>query len=255
MSYNVSSWLPLKTRRPTRPLRMREPRDPWVGGQNDYILESLSPICLFTVQLLLATTTIKGRLRSSVTNDKALDCENFLCVILWSWPLTVWPWTVVIHGGSRVMATLPPSWKSLLPFVHELRVITVNVDHVIHMAEVVIYTNFGDHRLRGFWVAEGQIFPFPIDFHRRPYNSYSRTTVRVCDKRVSHSEKRHKTGWVMPVEYERIQWITKSPRRKDDCSLSSKISYGLQSQWEWFNLRGRVNYVQKKIGINLLCGS
>ena len=36
---------------------------------------------------------------------------------------------------------------------------------------------FGDHRLRGFGGAWGQIFPFPIDFHRRPYN----TTVRACD--------------------------------------------------------------------------
>ena len=31
-------------------------------------------------------TTIKGRLLSSVTNAKALDCVNFLCVTLWPWP-------------------------------------------------------------------------------------------------------------------------------------------------------------------------
>jgi len=48
-----------------------------------------------------ATTTIKGRLLSSVTNAEALDCINFLCVTLWSWPLTFWPWTVLVHGGSR----------------------------------------------------------------------------------------------------------------------------------------------------------
>ena len=39
------------------------------------------------------------------------------------------------------------------------------------IADVVNYTNFGDHRLRGCWVAGGQISPSPIDFHRRPYNT------------------------------------------------------------------------------------
>jgi len=51
---------------------------------------------------------------------------------------------------------------------------------VVDIPDVVTYTNFGDHRLRAFWVAGGQISPSPIDFHRRPYNS--RTTVRACDK-------------------------------------------------------------------------
>ena len=42
---------------------------------------------------------------------------------------------------------------------------------VVDIHDVVTYTNFGDHRLRGFWVAGGQISPSPIDFHRRPYNT------------------------------------------------------------------------------------
>ena len=42
---------------------------------------------------------------------------------------------------------------------------------VVDIADVVTYTNFGDHRLRGFWVAMGQISPSPIDSHRRPYNT------------------------------------------------------------------------------------
>jgi len=42
---------------------------------------------------------------------------------------------------------------------------------VVDIADVVNYTNFGDHRLRDFWVAGGQISPSPIDFHRRPYNT------------------------------------------------------------------------------------
>ena len=52
---------------------------------------------------------------------------------------------------------------------------------MVDIHDVVTHTNFGDHRLRGFWVEGGQISPFPIDFHRRPYNT--RTTVRVCDYR------------------------------------------------------------------------
>jgi len=68
MSYNVSHWLPLKMR--PRPLRMRH-------------------ITWFAYWLLnfYWATTIKGRLLSSVTNAKALDCINFLCVTLW--PLTL----------------------------------------------------------------------------------------------------------------------------------------------------------------------
>ena len=42
---------------------------------------------------------------------------------------------------------------------------------VVDIPDVVTYTNFGDHRLRGFCVAGGQISPSPIDFHRRPCNS------------------------------------------------------------------------------------
>jgi len=42
---------------------------------------------------------------------------------------------------------------------------------VVDIADIVTYTNFGDRRLRGFWVAGGQISPSPIDFHRRPYNT------------------------------------------------------------------------------------
>jgi len=53
---------------------------------------------------------------------------------------------------------------------------------VVDITDVVTYTNLGDHRLRGSWVAAGQISPFPTDFDRRPYNSC--TTVRVCDDAV-----------------------------------------------------------------------
>jgi len=74
MSYNVSRWLPLTMR--TRPLRMRRITWPVRRRQKQY-------------NFYWATTTIKGRLLTSVTNAKALDCVNLLCVALWPWPLTV----------------------------------------------------------------------------------------------------------------------------------------------------------------------
>jgi len=48
---------------------------------------------------------------------------------------------------------------------------------VVDIPDVITCTNFGDHRLRGFWVAGGQIFPSPTDFHRRSYN----TLVLPCE--------------------------------------------------------------------------
>ena len=42
---------------------------------------------------------------------------------------------------------------------------------VVDIPDLVTYTNFGDHRLRSFYVTGGQISPFPINFHRRPYNT------------------------------------------------------------------------------------
>ena len=50
---------------------------------------------------------------------------------------------------------------------------------VVDIPDVVTYTNFGDHRLRVFLVAGGQISPFPIDFHRRPYNTLALPCERV----------------------------------------------------------------------------
>jgi len=50
---------------------------------------------------------------------------------------------------------------------------------MVDIPDVVTYTNFGDHRLRVFWVAGGQIPPSPIDFDRRPYNTLALPSERV----------------------------------------------------------------------------
>ena len=68
--------------------------------------------------------------------------------------------------------------------------------HVVDIPDVVKYTNFGDHRLRGFWVAGGQISPSPIYFHRRPYNTLALPCERVMIKTRGHSY------WYPPGEYD-----------------------------------------------------
>ena len=51
---------------------------------------------------------------------------------------------------------------------------------VVDIPDIVTYTNFGDHRLKGFRVAGGhEISPSPIDFHRRPYNTLALPCERV----------------------------------------------------------------------------
>jgi len=50
---------------------------------------------------------------------------------------------------------------------------------VVDIPDIVTYTNFGDHRLRGFWVAVGQISASHIDFYRRPYNTLALPCERV----------------------------------------------------------------------------
>ena len=52
---------------------------------------------------------------------------------------------------------------------------------LVDVTDLVTYTNFGVRRLRGFWVAVGQISLFPIDFDRRPYNTLALPCESVID--------------------------------------------------------------------------
>jgi len=56
---------------------------------------------------------------------------------------------------------------------------------MVDIDDVVTYTNFGDHRLRGFGVAGGQFSPSPIDLRRRPYNTLALPCERVIVGAVS----------------------------------------------------------------------
>jgi len=44
---------------------------------------------------------------------------------------------------------------------------------VVGIYDIIRPFKFGDNRFRGFWLAEGQILPFPIDFEGRPYNTHT----------------------------------------------------------------------------------
>ena len=66
---------------------------------------------------------------------------------------------------------MPRGAKSRMRRTETPKPIRIKFCMVVDITDVVTYTNFGDHRLRGFCVAGGQISPSPIDFHRRPCNS------------------------------------------------------------------------------------
>jgi len=51
---------------------------------------------------------------------------------------------------------------------------------LVGIHDVITCATFGDDKLRGLVVASGRISHFPIDLHRRRYNTLARQ-VRVCD--------------------------------------------------------------------------
>jgi len=75
--------------------------------------------------------------------------------------------------NSRV--TLPRGAKSRMRRTETPKPIWIKFCTLVDIPDLVKYTNFGDHRLRRFWVTGGQISPSPIDFHRRPYNTLALT--------------------------------------------------------------------------------
>ena len=78
---------------------------------------------------------------------------------------------------------------------------------VVDIPDVVTYTNFGDHRLRGFWVAGGQISPSPIDIHRRIYNTLALPCERVIvfDPLLSAWSYQLQTWW--EIRMRRISYV------------------------------------------------
>jgi len=44
---------------------------------------------------------------------------------------------------------------------------------VVGVHDIITPFKFGDNWFRGFWLAEDQILPFPMNFEGRPYNTYT----------------------------------------------------------------------------------
>ena len=59
-----------------------------------------------------------------------------------------------LHGEQK-----PLGWLSPIFFM-------------VAVHDVMTSFKFGDDRFRSFWLAEGQILPFPIDFEGSPYNTH-----------------------------------------------------------------------------------
>jgi len=62
---------------------------------------------------------------------------------------------------------------------------------VVEITDVVTHTNFGDHRLRGFWEAGVKFPPFPLTFF-----VVLTTLSRACDYASVHW---HDVGASMPI--------------------------------------------------------
>jgi len=104
-------------------------RDPWVGGQKQVHFWNPRPRFAYSLyNFYWASTMIKGRLLSSVTNAKAPDCVNFF--VRDRMTLTFDRLTLNSCLLWRVISSItPPSLRTLRLFLYELRVITVPIDY------------------------------------------------------------------------------------------------------------------------------
>jgi len=82
---------------------------------------------------------------------------------------------------------VPRDAKSRMRRTETPKPILIKFCVVVDIPVIVTYRNFGDHRLRGFWVAEGQISLFPIGFHRRPttFSHYRASVWSMCSISLS----------------------------------------------------------------------
>ena len=85
---------------------------------------------------------------------------------------------------------VPRSAKSRMRRTETAKPIWIKFCMVVHIPDVVNYTNLGDHRLMGFWVAGGgSNFPISHRLSSSPLQ-HSRSTVRVSvwsDQCISYS--------------------------------------------------------------------
>ena len=75
---------------------------------------------------------------------------------------------------------MPRGAKSCMRRTKTPKPIWIKFCMVVDIPDVVTYTNFGDHRLRGFLGVGGSNFPLSHRLSSSPLQ-HSRTAVRVCD--------------------------------------------------------------------------
>jgi len=80
---------------------------------------------------------------------------------------------------------VPRGAKSRMRRAETPKPILIKVCMAVDIPDTVTDANCGDHGLRGFGVAGCQISPFPIDFHRRPYNILALPCERVIRQQVN----------------------------------------------------------------------
>jgi len=79
---------------------------------------------------------------------------------------------------------------------------------VVDITDIVTYTNFGEHRLRGFWVAWVKFSPFPLTL-----------IVRVCDA-ACVSQVNMKVGGSLLL----LVMLTASGKFKTRCKAKPDVS-------------------------------
>jgi len=93
------------------------------------------------------------------------------------------------------------------------------VTMVVDITDVVTHTNFGDHRLRGFGGAGSQISPFPIDFHRRSYN----TLALPCERVISPVRASVKEGTNEGCVTDHVRQFVRDDRRNSLLVLGRRL--------------------------------
>jgi len=70
---------------------------------------------------------------------------------------------------------ISPIWGAKTPGRSEPKFLLV-----VGVHDIIMPFEFNDDRFRGFWLAEGQILPFPMDFEGRSYNTHTIVWGVIC---------------------------------------------------------------------------
>ena len=198
--YNGCHWLALEMR--TRPLRTRRITWPVSRGQKQLHIWNPRPIFAYSLyNFYLATTTIKGRLLSSrpmlkpLSGEKILSRRNEAQKFRFFWGGEMWVetldfgfatpkrhffarnrvvWCILRQNRcTRLGCSLSQEpkiaqslyWREITHARKQTpQPIWIKFRMVVEIPVIVTYTNFGDHRLRGFWVAGVKFPPLPLTF-------------------------------------------------------------------------------------------